>query len=345
VEGVSIPNMRSDRVVLEANPDYWDKTRLPRLQRIVFDNTSDQRDAVELVKTSEGRVDVVTELSPLETLQVAQSAFAKVVKTRGASISIFGMFNMRKADSPWRDVRLRQAANLAINREDLIRYATKGNGVIIPALLPAQAFGYDPALASYAFALDQTRALLRDASYPDGLALILIAPEGLRVQATVVSKMLEQGGFRVDLQVLDPVTYAQKTAVSHLEQPPEQQTWDIALTSNVPDVVNFPVYMFYHQFAIDGQFDWVLEQPELHQLYTQVLGTVDREQQQVLIHQMERHTRDQAYFLFLYNPIKLYAVNKAVEFVPYVSTILALDATGVTAEHWSVRKQGAGTQE
>jgi hypothetical protein len=60
---------------------------------------------------------------------------------------------------------------------------------------------------------------------------------------------------------------------------------------------------------------------------------------------MERHTRDQAYFLFLYNPIKLYAVNKAVEFVPYVSTILALDATGVTAEHWSVRKQGAGTQE
>ena len=120
--------MRSDRVVLEANPDYWDKTRLPRLQRIVFDNTIDQRDAVELVKTSEGRVDVVTELSPLETLQVAQSAFAKVVKTRGASVSIFGLFNMRKADSPWRDVRLRQAANLAINREDLIRYATKGRG-------------------------------------------------------------------------------------------------------------------------------------------------------------------------------------------------------------------------
>ena len=337
--------MRSDRVVLEANPDYWDKTRLPRLHRIVFDNTIEQRDAVELVKTVEGRVDVVTELSPLETLQVAQSPFAKVVKTRGAFISVFGMFNMRKADSPWRDVRLRQAANLAINREDLIRYATKGNGVIIPALLPAQAFGYDPALAPYAFAPDKTRTLLREAGYPDGLSLTLIAPEALQVQATVVSKMLEQGGFRVDLQVLDPVTHGQKTAISHLEQPPEQQTWDIALTSNIPDVVNFPVYMFYHNFALDGQYDWVLEQPELRQLYEQVLGTVDREQQQALIHQMERHTRDQAYFLFLYNPIKLYAVNKAVEFVPYVSTILTLDATGVMAEHWSVRKQKAAVQE
>jgi len=334
--------MRSDRVVLEANPDYWDTTRPPRLQRIVFDNTIDQRDAVELVKTAEGHVDVVTDLSPLETLQVAQSPFAKVVKTRGTFISIFGIFNMRKADSPWRDVRLRQAANLAINREDLIRYAAKGNGVIIPALVPAQAFGYDPTLEPYAFAPDKVRALLREAGSPDGLSLTLIAPEALRVQATVVSKMLEQGGFQVALQVLDTATYGQKTTLSYLEQPPEQQMWDIALTSNVPDVVNFPLYLFYHNYALDGTFDWVMEQPELGQLYTQVLGTVDREQQQALIHQMERHTRDQAYFLFLYNPIKLYAVNKAVEFMPYVSTILSLDATGVLAEHWSVRKQGAG---
>jgi peptide/nickel transport system substrate-binding protein len=337
--------MRSDRVVLEANPDYWDTTRRPRLQRIVFDNTLEQRDAVELVKTVEGRVDVVTELSPLETLRVAQSAFAKVVKTRGAFISVFGMFNMRKADSPWRERRLRQAANLAINRDDLIRYATKGNGVVIPALLPVQAFGYDPDLAPYAFDPDKTRALLREAGYPEGLSLTLIAPDTLQVQATVVSKMLEQGGFRVDLQVLDPAMHGQKTAIDHMEQPPEQHSWDIALTSSVPDVANFPMYVFYHEFAFNGRYDWVVEQPALHQLYEQVLGTVYREQQQALLRQMERHTHDQAYFLFLYNPIKLHAVNKAVEFVPYINTILTLDETGVMAEHWSVRKQGAAVRE
>jgi peptide/nickel transport system substrate-binding protein len=88
-----------------------------------------------------------------------------------------------------------------------------------------------------------------------------------------------------------------------------------------------------------------VEQPELHQLYAQVLGTVDREQQQALLHQMEQHTRDQAYFLFLYNPIKLYAVNKAVEFIPYVSTMLKLDETGVTEQHWSMRKHKATVHE
>ncbi len=60
VDGVSLPNRRSDQIVLEANLDYWDAEQFPRLQRIIFDNTLAQKDAVELVKTSEGRVDVVT---------------------------------------------------------------------------------------------------------------------------------------------------------------------------------------------------------------------------------------------------------------------------------------------
>ena len=47
-----MPNQRSDRVVLEANTEYWDKNRFPRLKRIIFDNTLDQKEAVELVATS-----------------------------------------------------------------------------------------------------------------------------------------------------------------------------------------------------------------------------------------------------------------------------------------------------
>jgi peptide/nickel transport system substrate-binding protein len=204
VEGFSLPNKRADRVVLEANTEYWDTTRWPRLQRIIFDNTLEQHDAVELVKTGEGRVDLVSGLSPLETLRVAESPFAKVVKSRGSLEPVFGQFNMLKAGSPWRDIRLRQAVNFAINREDLIRYATKGNGVIIPALVAVNAFGYDPDLAPYAFDPGKVRALLREAGYPDGLAVILIAPPNLEVQATVVGKMLEQVGFTVERRMLDP---------------------------------------------------------------------------------------------------------------------------------------------
>ena len=344
MEGFSTPEKRSDRVVLEANLDYWEPSRFPRLQRIVFDNTLGQKEAVELVKMEEGRVDVVSHLSPLDTLRVAQSPFAMVVKNRGSLMTVFGQFNLRKAGSPWQDIRLRQAVNLAVNREDLIRYAAKGNGEIIPALLPVQSFGYDPTLAPYPFDPSKARQLLHDAGHPDGLLVRLIAPEGLQVQATVVSKMLEQVGFQTDLQVLDPGTYNRKMNLSELDQPAEQQAWDIALTAG-SDLNKFPVFNPYHEVALEGPYDWIGEERELRRLSEQVLRTLDRDHQQRLIRQMERHTHEQAYFLFLYNPIQLYAVNKAVAFVPYVTTRLILTETAVTEQHWSVRKQKAAAQE
>ncbi len=323
--------------------DYWDEKRFPRLKRIIFDNTLDQKEAVELVKTGEGRVDLVTELSPLDTLRVAQSPFARVMKNRGALATVIGLINMRKAGSPWRDVRLRQAVNFALNREDLIRYAAKGNGEIIPALIPRQGLGYDPDLPPYPFDPVKARQLLRDAGYPTGPAITLIATDVLVIQATVVGRMLEQVGFTVDLQVLDAAAFNQQTLLSALKRPPEQQKWDIALTSWL-DLFNFPPLQVYHIFALDGGYDWVIEQPELRQLDEQVLRTVDREKQQALIRQMERHTHNQAYFLFLYNPIQLYAVNKAVEFVPYLN-MLNLAETSVTAQHWSVREAALKVQE
>jgi ABC-type transport system substrate-binding protein len=201
-----------------------------------------------------------------------------VVKNRDNLGFLFGQFNMRKAGSVWHDVRLRRAVNVAINREDLIRYATKGNGVIVPALLAVNTFGYDPALAPYAFDPIKAQALLREAGYPDGLAVTLIAPSALEVQATVVGKMLEQVGFQVERQILDPAAYNRKTRLTELDQPAEQQGWDIALTS-WNDTVNFPAIEPYHLFALGGWSDWVLEEPELSQLYTQVLRTVDREHQ------------------------------------------------------------------
>jgi peptide/nickel transport system substrate-binding protein len=209
--------------------------------------------------------------------------------------------------------------------------------MIIPALVPLRSFGYDPALAPYPFDAGKARHLLREAGYPEGLSIALIAPEALEVQATVVSKMLEQLGLTVQFQLLEASAYNRKTHLNLLDQPPELQTWDIALASE-GDNQNFPVYLLYHFYALDGPNDWVSEEPELRRLYEQVLGTVDRERQEGLIRQMERHTRDRAYFLSLYNPIQLYAVNKGVAFVPYVNTRLLPAETGVTEQHWSVRQ-------
>jgi peptide/nickel transport system substrate-binding protein len=297
---------------------------------------------VEAVKGGEGRVDLVTGLSPLETLPVAQSRFAAVVKNRESLASVFGLFNLRKAGSPWQDVRVRRAANLAVNRDDVIRYAAKGNGVVVPALIPRQGFGFDQKLAPYPFDPARARKLLGEADHPDGLPVALIAPEELHVQATVVAKMLEQGGFKVALEILDPAAFNRKIDLSNLDRPAEQQPWDIALVRST-DFDNFPVFSYYHYFAVDGVHVWLAEPAELRRLYNEVLRTVSPDRQRALVQQMERHTSDQAYFLFLYNPIALAAVNRAVEFVPHANGTLVLAETSVTDHHWSLRP-GTGTR-
>jgi peptide/nickel transport system substrate-binding protein len=307
------------------------------VRRIVFDRTLGQKEAVELVKSGDGRVDLVTELSPLETLRVAQSPFATVVKNRGVLRTVFGAFNLRRTGSPWRDARLRQAVNLAVNRRDLIQYATRGNGVVIPALISAQDFGYDRTLPPFPFDPVKARERLREAGHPGGLDVHLIAPGDLEVQATVIGRMLEQVGFKVERQVLDPVAFNKRTFLAELERPPEVQAWDLALfTAENP--FKFAFYDIYHYFSLGGPYDWVGEEPELRRLYEQMLGTVDQERQRALLQQMERHTRDQAYFLFLYSPVQLFAVSKAVQFEPHPAGYLDLVTLAVTDRHWSLRK-------
>ena len=73
------------------------------------------------------------------------------------------------------------------------------------------------------------QALLRDAGYPDGLPISLIAPEDLEVQATVVEEDVGAGRFHGDLKMLDSAAYYRQVLLSQLERPPEQQAWDIAL--------------------------------------------------------------------------------------------------------------------
>jgi peptide/nickel transport system substrate-binding protein len=295
---------------------------------------------VALVKEGSARVDVVTVLSPLQTLEVAQSPSAKVVKNRGHLSTVFGQFNMRKTASPWLDVRLRRAVNLAINRQDLIEYAVKGNGEIIPALIPARWLGRDFGLAPYPFDPARAHDLVREAGYPDGLRIALIAPEDLSVQATVVSKMLEQVGFAVDVQVLDATAYNQRTNLSLLDKPAEQQEWDIALDTEV-DWTVFPVFDFYRAAALDGPRVWMAEDPEVRRTYEGILRTLDPDKQRLLVRQIERRLSEQAYFLFLYQPVQLFAVNKDVELLPYVTGYLNLAETSVTGHHWSVRKRTA----
>ena len=104
------------------------------------------------------------------------------------------------------------------------------------------------------------------------------------------------------------------------------------------EITVYPLQLYY-DYVFGGGHDWVDEAPALHQLHMQLRHTGEVAPQQAIVAQMERHTRDQASFLFLYAPLQLYAVNKEVNFEPHPSGLLFLSTTSVTDQHWSVRQQ------
>ena len=168
---------------------------------MIFDNSmGDIETATRLCGETEGKVDIVSFIRPLNTLKVAKSPFAKVVKIRG-SAQLHSAINQRKKNSKWRDIRLRKALSYAINREELLEYGAKGNAYNLGGHIPPGARGYNPNLIVYKYDIAKARSLLAEAGYPNGFEMILITPEAQKLEAEVMKRMYERIGLKVKLEV------------------------------------------------------------------------------------------------------------------------------------------------
>jgi ABC-type transport system substrate-binding protein len=108
---------RSDRVVLEANTDHWNRERGPPLERVPFRNDLERAGALDLVRDTEGEIDSVAQVSPADAGRVDSSEHAYLV-TIDAMRIVSGLVNR---DAALLDgVKVRKALNLAVDRDRLI---------------------------------------------------------------------------------------------------------------------------------------------------------------------------------------------------------------------------------
>jgi peptide/nickel transport system substrate-binding protein len=328
----------SDRLVLEAYEGYWDR-RYPKVEKVIFDNTliGDRKEAMRLCREKEGAVDIVSNIRPLDTLKVAMSPFAKVVKSKDVSL-LWGNFNQRKTGSKWRDIRLRKALNYAINRKELWKYAAKGNAYNLEGFFPpAGAYGHNPNLTPYTYDTTKARQLLAEAGYPEGFEVKIITGEAWKVEAKIIKRMLERIGLKVRLDVLAYPQLIGKIYIPILDKPPEEQDWDLNI-SHVFDWsghtgTSFLVYGFLEESDMRWiEYDWVFEE-----MWKEMVKTLDPEVQEEKIREMAQYIYDHAYILTIYSPLTLYAVNKEVNFVPQKNNYLRLKETSVSDNHWSIR--------
>jgi peptide/nickel transport system substrate-binding protein len=155
---------------LVANPDYWKKGH-PKIRKITFIQYSPKQALHALI---EGRVDLVTNMIPKDTLKVAKSPHSKVVKGREDVRYTLGLLNMMSPHTfPLRKIRVREALNYAVNKKELFRYAFKGNAVEMRGVLTEKS-GVDLSdTKPYTWNVPKARELLKEAGYGEGFKMKL----------------------------------------------------------------------------------------------------------------------------------------------------------------------------
>jgi peptide/nickel transport system substrate-binding protein len=292
---------------------------------------------MRLCRETEGAVDIVTFIRPLDTLKVARSPFAKVVKSRD-STQMHSAINQRKKNSKWRDIRLRKALSHALNREELWRYGAKGNAYNLGGHIPPGARGHNPNLTLYTCDTTKARALLAKAGYPDGFEMTFITPEAWKLEAQIMKRMYERIGLRVKLDVFTFPEWLRKVWCP-TEELAQKQDWDVSVCYNTDAFGHSGAAHLVYPFLDLSGVRWIEYDPVYEKMWKDMAGTVDEEAQDEKMRQMEQYVYDRAYAVFIYSPLKLYAVNKEVNFVPQKFSYMRLKETSVTDNHWSVRSK------
>ena len=185
------------RAVMEANPNYWRGE--PAIKRIIYLVVPESSGRLALLQ--KGDVDIAEDLSPDEIVALADSDVARGVAIRGNRQM---WLTLNNAIKPFDDVRVRQAINYAIPRDEIVQNVYRGMAVPWHGVISSVTPGYEN-LTPYNFDLEKARALLAEAGYADGFDAELVFSAGVPEMenlAVILQSTLGQLGVRLNLKKL-----------------------------------------------------------------------------------------------------------------------------------------------
>lgn len=142
-----------------------------------------------------GEFDAALDLPPRRVQEVEKSACCRVAVVASATVEYVHLNPV--VDPRFADPRLREAIDLALDREALVDAVTAGHGIVATQAVSPGVFGFDPELPAVRRDVARARALLAEAGYPDGLELALEYRDGR--DGTEIARALAAAGIRVRL--------------------------------------------------------------------------------------------------------------------------------------------------
>ncbi len=296
-----------ERLELVANTEYWDTDRIPNHDRLTLLPMPEATTRAAALMA--GQVDLVEAPSP-DTIPMLESS-GMTIET--APYPHNWGYQLNFVDGPFADIRVRQAANYAINREEMVAML---NGFALPGYgaysQNSEYFG-DP--IKYEFDPEKARALLEEAGcLPCEVSFAVSTSGSGQMQPLpmneLVSSQMNAAGFQVKLEVMD-----------------WNKLLDIALTgrSSYPeyDAINVSRAL---QDPFSGLFRFMLESqhgpaggnfghyssPEAEALITQIYETFDPMERDKLIIQAHELFVSDAIMIFVTHDVNPRALSPAL---------------------------------
>ena len=267
-------------VVLEANTGYWRK--VPNVKTLIMRSVPEATTRALMVRTGEADIGVALDGPDAEGLQ---KEGVQVVSSKHASIFWIEFAKQWDPKSPWHDKRLRQAANHALNRELINKFACLGfcppAGVIVPRVmdfaLQVEPIRYD---------VQKAKQLLAEAGYPNGFdAGEFAAIPGFPTVTDAVVNDLNAAGIRVRLRQMERATFYANWREKKL--PP---VFMVAAgnSGNAASRVQSFIYS-KGEYAHGGY-------PDIDELYLKQAGERDAKKREEMLHKIQQLTIERAMF-------------------------------------------------
>lgn len=188
-------------IVLERFEDYYQASPKanPAIERMVFRVIPDQ--GTQQAELLSGGIDIMMDVPPDVADNV--SHLPGVKRLEGNDIRI-GYITLDAAghvdpDSPFTNLKVRQAINHAINREEITKYLMRGSAEVVHYACHPRQFGCNADGPRYPYNPEKAKQLLAEAGYPDGFSFKLWAYREKIIAEAVVSN-LKAIGLDVDLR-------------------------------------------------------------------------------------------------------------------------------------------------
>jgi peptide/nickel transport system substrate-binding protein len=196
-----------EQLVLERYDGYWGGAEpWDRVIRKELPN-----DTTRVAQLKAGQVDIIARAPAADVPTLERDRSLAIVRTDSAYM-FYMEFDFREQSptitarngsalpaNPFRDVRVREAIDIAIDRETLAEIAMEGMGKPGTQLVTPQIFGYNTSLQVTKPNLQRARALLAEAGYPNGFRVPFnFTNDGLpgdRAVGTSISQMLSAVGI------------------------------------------------------------------------------------------------------------------------------------------------------